>query len=570
MHWLSLAVAAAACLLALAAPAAAAATTTGRPLNILMITSDSMDGRVLDARQHLGRSVALPHLRALAARGTSFINAYSPSPVCGPSRIAALTGRHVHQTGTWNNYQELPADATGALDASCVHFYGAAACAGWAAAYPVPSGVLFDAFAEANYEVRVIGKVDGGANIMARYADPRDNADHTGPEARTVPRGAGLVRASMAWGGWSSDTRDNNTFAGDVNITADAAQWLQTRAANASETRPFFLYTGLAVPHFPFVTGPQWLAQVNRSTIHPPWLPDLADLHPYDAHMVVSKGCNESQNTREAMLQLKAVYLAMCAQADAIHGALLDTLSALGLDNSTLVVFWSDHGEMAWDARQTIKDSFREGSARVPLIFAGPGVAQGRVIEAPASLLDLWPTLADAAGVRAPADPAGHSLAPALAPGAQPRARAADFVTGQFFAENSDTGCFFVRQGDFKYVRFGQSFPWFKHYAPLLFNITEDPLEQRNVLAAFPAQAAALDALLVSALGDVDAIDASVMRNDQRVFREYLTANMSAAEVRRLMVGTYQGFDDADWARVLLWNATEPGAWRQGGARAQA
>lgn len=527
-----------------------------------MITSDSMDGRVFDARQHLGRSVDMPHLRALAARGTSFVNSYSPSPVCGPSRVAALTGRHVHQTGTWNNYQELPADATGALDASCVHFYGEQQCGAWAAAYPVPSGVLFDSFAEAGYDMKVIGKIDGGANMMARYANPRDNADHTGPEARCVPRGAGLVRASMAWGGWSSDTHDNSTFADDANITAEAAQWLQSRAANASETRPFFLYTGLAIPHFPFATGPQWLAKVNASTINPPWLPALADLHPYDAHMVVSKGCNESQNTPQAMMQLKAVYLAMCAQADAIHGALLDTLNALGLDDSTLVVFWSDHGELAWDARQVIKDSFREGSARVPLIFAGPGVAQGRVIEAPASLLDLWPTLAQAAGVRAPAEPAGHSLVPAFAPGGAPGARAQDFVTGQFFAENSDTGCFFVRQGDWKYVRFGQSFPWFSAYSPLLYNITDDPLEQRNVIAAHPAQAAALEALLASALGDVDAIDASVMRNDQHVFRQYLTANMSAAQVRRLLVSTYQGFDEADWQRVLQWNATEPGAWR--------
>lgn len=538
------------------------------PMNILMITSDSMDGRVLDPLQHLGRSVDMPNLRALAARGTSFVNSYTSSPVCGPSRIAALTGRHVHETGTWNNYQELPADITGALDASCVKFYGEAACAAWAAQYPLPSGVLFDALAESSYDMRIIGKVDGGANIPTRYLDPKDNADHTGPESRTVPRGAGLFRASMAWTGWSSDTKDNNTCGDDMNITATAASWLRTRAANASETRPFFLYTGLAVPHFPFVTGPEWLAKVNRSTIHPPWLPSVNSLHPYDAHMVISKGCNESENTLDSMLQLKAVYLAMCAQADAIHGTLLDTLTELGLDNSTLVVFWSDHGEMAWDARQTIKDTFREGSSRVPIIFAGPGVAQGRVVRSPASLLDLWPTLADVVvGLRAPEKAAGQSLAPAFALTASPGSTspttaaaplAKDFVVGEFFAENSDTGCFYIRQGDWKYVRFGRSFPWFTSYTPLLFNITNDPLEQSNVMATFPAEAAALDALLVSALGDVDAIDATVMRNDQRMFKDYLTANMSEAQVRQMMVETYKGFDDSDWDKIVRWNTTEP------------
>ena len=524
--------------------------------SVLMMTSDSMDGRVIDPRQHIGRSVDMPRLRALAAAGTNFVNAYTHSPVCGPSRASALTSRYVHDIGTWNNYQELVASPTG-LDTRCVKLYGEAQCAAWAAAFPVPGGIFFDAFVDAGYDVKIFGKVDVGANVPARYGDTGDQVDHTGPEARNVPRGAGLLRNSMAWGGWSATTDNDNAYADDNATSGAVAAWLTARGANATAAaRPFFAYYGLNIPHPPFITGPAWLARVNQTTIHPPYLPDSATAHPYDWHMSVSKGCAEP-TTHADMMTIRATYLAMCAQADAFHGAVLDALAASGLGDDTLIVYWSDHGELAFEARQVLKDSLREPSARVPLIFAGPGVAAGRVVEAPSSLLDLWPTLSDLTGIRAPTRPRGLSLAGALAPVYVPRAQ--DYVVGEFFAENSDTGAFSIRQGDYKYVAFGHSFPWFAHYGPQLFNVTADPLETTNLAARLPAVAASLDALLVAALGrPYEEIDRDVMANDQLIWKNYLTRNMTAAGVRKMLNATYKGFDDADWARVQAWIATAP------------
>lgn len=525
--------------------------------NVLMLTSDSMDGRVLDSMQHIGRSVAMPNLRGLAARGTNFVNSYTHSPVCGPSRATALTSRFVHEIGTFNNYQEIVASPIG-LDTRCVALYGEAQCTSWAALYPVPDGIFFDAFADAGYDVKILGKVDVGANVPARYADADDQVDHTGPEARCVPRGAGLLRNSMAWDGWSASTTNNNAYNDDNKTSAAAAEWLLERGRNAT-TKPFFLYYGLNIPHPPFISGPEWLALVNASTIHPPWLPGKDTAHPFDWHMSVSKGCTEP-TTHDTMMEIRRVYLAMCAQADAFHGAVLAALNASGLGDDTLIVYWSDHGEMAFEARQVLKDSFREPSSRVPLIFSGPGVAANREITAPASLLDLWPTLADLTGIRAPKDPRGFSLAGAMA--ATPVPRAQDYIVGEFFAENSDTGSFFIRQGDFKYIAFGRSFPWFSAYTPQLFNLTEDPLETTNVALAFPQVAAALDALLNSALGTPYAeIDALVMANDQLIFRNYLTAGLSVDAQKRLLNGTFKGFDESDWQRIVAWNATSPQAY---------
>ena len=281
----------------------------------------------------------------------------------------------------------------------------------------------------------------------------------------------------------------------------------------------------------------------------------------------MSKGCTEGENDEATMMLVRRVYLAMCAQADANHGRVLAALDALNLTASTLVVYWSDHGEMAFDARQVLKDSFRDGSARVPLIFAGPGIAANRSVAAHASLLDLWPTLAELTGVRPPLAARGLSLAPAMRAGAPSPAAAAvadsnRSVVGEFFAENSDTGSFFLRQGDFKYIAFGHSFPWFhpQAYSPQLFNLSADPNEEVNLAEAMPALAASMDAALVAALGrSYEDIDAEVMRNDLLIFQEYLTANMSLTQVRKMLTNTYKGFDDADWARIQLWNASTPG-----------
>lgn len=525
------------------------------PKNVLMMTSDSMDGRVLDSEQHIGRSVAMPNLRGLAARGTNFVNTYTHSPVCGPSRASALTSRFVHDIGTYNNYQEIVASPVG-LDTRCVSLYGEAQCSAWAAEYPVPDGILFDAFVDAGYDVKVFGKVDVGANVPARFSDPNDQVDHTGPEARCVPRGAGLLRNSMAWDGWSASTGNNNAFDDDNKTSAAAAEWLLERGRNAT-AKPWFLYYGLNIPHPPFISGPEWLALVNASTIHPPWLPN-STTHPYDWHMSVSKGCTEP-TTYDEMMTIRRVYLAMCAQADAFHGAVLDALNASGLGDDTIIVYWSDHGEMAFEARQVLKDSFREPSSRVPLIFSGPGITAARKVSSPSSLLDLWPTLADLTGIRAPKSARGYSLAGAM--DAIPIPRAQDYVVGEFHAENSDTGSYFIRRGDWKYIAYGHSFPWFSHYVPQLFNLTEDPLETTNLASSFPSVAADLDALLNTALGTPYAtIDATVMANDQLIYRNYLTAGMSVERQQKLMNETYKGFDDSDWQKILTWNATAPNA----------
>jgi uncharacterized sulfatase len=109
-------------------------------------------------------------------------------------------------------------------------------------------------------------------------------------------------------------------------------------------------------------------------------------------------------------------YYAAISFLDANVGRVLDALDRLGLAGNTVVVFWSDHGYLLGQHGQWQKTTLFEGSARTPMILAGPGVtakggASGRTVEA----LDLYPTLADLCGLKGtPANLAGASLRPLL------------------------------------------------------------------------------------------------------------------------------------------------------------
>jgi uncharacterized sulfatase len=108
-------------------------------------------------------------------------------------------------------------------------------------------------------------------------------------------------------------------------------------------------------------------------------------------------------------------YYASISFLDANVGRILDALERLQLAQNTIVVFVSDHGYHLGEQGQWMKQTLFERSARAPMILAGPGISSnGRPTARIVELLDLYPTLADLAGVRAPASLHGRSLTPLL------------------------------------------------------------------------------------------------------------------------------------------------------------
>ncbi|XP_032819817.2 arylsulfatase K [Petromyzon marinus] len=325
-------------------------STPARP-NIVLVVCDSMDGRLVTAPRP---PVPLPWIERLAAAGAAFATAYTNSPVCCPSRAALWSGLHTHVTAAWNNHKCLPPG------------------------YPTWLDRLR---AEAGYTTAVFGKTDftsGGHSLSNRVEAWTRGVP--GLLLRQEPR----PRAELV-----GSERTRRVQLRDWNNTDRAVRWIRDVAPGRA---PFALYLGLNLPHpyktpsagpdagsSTFRTSPHWLHRVRRgAVVVPRWLP-RDEAHPCDAYATFVKNCS-GPFADDEVIAVRAAYYAMCAETDAMLGAVVRALGAAGfhLRGDTYVAFTCDHGELALEHRQYYKMSMYEGSARVPLVIAGPRVRPRR------------------------------------------------------------------------------------------------------------------------------------------------------------------------------------------------
>jgi arylsulfatase A-like enzyme len=159
-------------------------------------------------------------------------------------------------------------------------------------------------------------------------------------------------------------------------------------------------------------------------------------------------------------------YLASTSFIDAQVGRVLAALDTAGLADNTVVVLWSDHGFHLGEKSITGKNTLWERSTRVPLIFAGPGVAKGARSMQPAELLDIYPTLAELCGLPARSDLEGISLVPQLQNANATRSRPA--ITSH------NQGNHGIRTERWRYIRYADG-------TEELYDISQDPNEWTNL-----------------------------------------------------------------------------------------
>ena len=146
----------------------------------------------------------------------------------------------------------------------------------------------------------------------------------------------------------------------------------------------------------------------------------------------------------------------------------------------------------------------------------------------------------------------------AAAPESYPLDRA---VAAQYHSNMGNTGSYMVRWRNWKYIAFGSTFDMFSAangYTAQLFDIAADPQEMHDV-AALPANAKVvqqLDALLRHELGDYDAIDLEVMKNDKAIYEQYFVQAMSPDQLLQKFKASFKGFDDTDMLKVQKWHNT--------------
>ncbi len=426
--------------------------TAERP-NILILFTDDQRFNTIHA---LGNDeIRTPNMDALAQAGTAFtrahINGGQHGALCAPSRASLMTGRplfRLFETG-----DRIPEEHT----------------------------MMPERFAEAGYATFGTGKWH---NDRSAYA-------------RAFQEGGNIYFGGMHWpsdGGHEAPLLNQFDPTGEFpkeerqpvqgyssTLFADAAiGFLNNRRGNE---QPFFAYVSFTSPHDPRTPPAPYDSWYPPDSVSLPvnFMPE----HPFDNGelRVRDEMLLPHPRTPEAVREDLGLYYGMISEVDAQIGRILDALEANGQRDNTLIVFAGDNGLAVGSHGLLGKQNLYEHSMRVPLILVGPGIPQGATRDALVYLYDLFPTLAEHAGLSIPETVEGRSLAPVLR---DPEASVRDAV---FYAyRDLQRG---VRTADnWKLIRYNVE----GATQTQLFNLNEDPDELNN-LATDPTHADRLDQL---------------------------------------------------------------------------
>ena len=430
--------------------------------NILLITTDQQR---FDTIHALGnRHIYTPHLNWLVDEGVAFTRCYSDSPVCMAARATIMTGTHGYTNGLTSNSNDIIPMAE----------------------RPTLPGVL-----TANgYQTRAQGKMHFNP-IRANY----------GFEHMELPLD---YYRSLAGGpytpkGHGVGENEIEPVISTVDEVHSATHWTVRRSIDfletRDETRPFFLWTSFAKPHPPFDPCQNYWALYQNKMLPAPVCGDWSanpGTAPQGFYRPVYTLNNLYRMSDEQKMDVKRAYYACITQIDYSLGLLFARMREMGLLENTWIIFTSDHGDLMGDHGMSAKGTFFEGSAHIPMIVRPPAPAwsltdmQGRRCETLVTLADVMPTILDIAGVReSGAAMDGLNMLGLI------ENRTEDRI---FYGNCSDTE-FAVMNDGYKYMltRYGNE--------ELLFNITDDPMEQKDLMKTKPEIAARMKNMLIERVG---------------------------------------------------------------------
>ncbi len=415
--------------------------------NILFLMADQFRWDALGAVNPL---IKTPNLDSLAERGVRFDQATVNAPMCLPSRYSMMTGLYPSQVGVRHNAQMCPRDAD------------------------LPAPVLAQRLREAGYETAGFGKThwylgkDLAPNIPVKTSTrgfevrAQRNTDEPGrvePGATQMgherPKDfAALTDETRPYG--SGETVEAyKGFTSSVPPERHTEAWLTDEALDflsdgRDREKPFFVYLSFDYPHAPFNVPPGYESLYDLHEMpDPPEATAGADLsgHAGEEWDLWGAWLRETGTDERRMSMLR--YYALCSYVDAQFGRVLRRLEELGEAQNTFIVFTSDHGEMLGERRRFSKYCLYEGSVRVPLILAGPGMTEGEIDERPAELVDVLPTLLSVAGEPAPLWLPGANLL------AEPvRAGGFSEMHGTGYENTQKAPAYMWRTGDWKLIRY--------------------------------------------------------------------------------------------------------------------
>ncbi len=388
--------------------------------------------------------VQTPHLDQLAAEGIVFENVYCPSPICVPSRMSMLSGRFPYQNNVWTNSH--------ILDSAIPTFAHAMGAAGY---NPVLIGRMHAVGPDQlhGYTERLVG--DHGPNQ---------------PGGRGVDHGelsgtAGPARVSLEKSGSGQSAYQVH----DEDVTAATVDYLnrlgvQKRAGLLNE--PFSISVGFMLPHQPFVARKEDYAIYEGRMSMPKNPEPFSDkLHPYFQWW--REKCGIKEVTDDEIRRARTAYWALVTRMDIMIGEILTALRQNGLDQNTVILYSSDHGEQVGEHGLWWKQTFYEHSVKVPAILSWRGNLPESVrCERVVSALDLNATMLDALDAPPLPNSRGRSVLPLF------RNDRIDWEDVAFSEYCTNDGCYhrMIRRDAWK-------LNYYHGQPSQLFNLKEDPNE---------------------------------------------------------------------------------------------
>ena len=462
--------------------------------NILLITADQWRGDCLSALSH--PAVKTPNVDALAAEGVLFARHYAGTAPCSPARASLYTGLYQMNHRVCRNGSPLDARFDNVALMARRAGYDPTLF-GYTDTAPDPRALAPGDPHLTSYE----GVLPG---FTTRQLLPEHEKQwlswlrergHTGATDRRVHFPAG----TSPEGGWPEVNRAEPHYGADETqtafLTGEFIRWVGEQEA------PWFAHVSFLRPHPPFVVpapyndmyappGPEVFARAQsieaEKAAHPYIAYDL-DRQTKSSFMIGIRG-RVGNWSAEEMAVLRAIYYGMISEVDAQLGRIWQALKDGQAWDNTIIVFTSDHAEMAGDHWSFGKSGFFEGSYHIPLVIRDPvnrGGA-GRRVDRFTSAVDVLPTLCEHLAEPAGNHLDGQSLIPFLngrEPGEWRDAAFWEFDFRDIPGERSEAhfglppnacNLSVLRDEAFKYVHFAGM-------RPMLFDLAADPQELRNV-----------------------------------------------------------------------------------------
>lgn len=383
--------------------------------NILFIAID-------DLRPELGAygsKIAIsPNLDKLASQGLLFKNAHCQQAICGPSRASLLTGIRPETSGVFHNYIKFR-DVNPNVITLPQHFMNN----GYETVY---TGKIFhhgDLDDERSWSrlPAIDSLAAKGIKKPVGFALEVNNKERKETRKAMFKQYGDVAKYGLAMGQAYEGADVPDVTYGDGYNTELAIATMKEMAAKSD--KPFFLGLGFNKPHLNWVAPKKYWDLYDREKIiltsenKGPKNGAAMGLHPSFELRVRSGIPKQGVIDAELAITLKHAYLACVSYVDAQIGNMIKALEEAGLRENTIIIVWSDHGYHLGDMGIWGKATNYEIATRVPLMIWTPNMpkeSKGKTTDALVELIDMYPTLADLAGLKIPNHVEGTSFVPLI------------------------------------------------------------------------------------------------------------------------------------------------------------